>query len=491
MKSTHLVVLPGGTLIVECGATIIGRDVPIATERDPFQWGNGLLNFGTLRAVCPEKTPFIQVAGDAGAGAATLTLASEAVGWAVGDELVLPDTRQMMTFNRGVTKPRRETGTTISEIAGTTLTLSKPLAFARDAIRRPDGSIVLSPRVANLTRRTVIRSENPDGVRWHTANVGLGASWEVQGVAFVGLGRTRNEVLSSTTPDRSQIGTNQVGRYAFHVHHVGSSKAVRRISSSAFAGVGGGKWAIAIHQSHDTEVIGNVCVDTPGGCFITEDGNEVRNVFRGNFAAFVTGNGVGSVQNVDKGCPGCESAYWFRGVNNVIEDNEAWNSQMGFNLFNQRHQGEGRPDSDREGRHRRRPCRRRWIRSCPLRCGTTSRPSNSVHGLEYWSLDAVPERADGVAHNGQLQAWSAFPERSAQMYLVDATVICSDGMTLGIVSGQGYTQGSRCCAAKSEAARRASHTASARSTAGSRRRYSRTPGTSGSFRPWRGRKSFG
>ena len=64
-------------------------------------------------------------------------------------------------------------------------------------------------------------------------------------------------------------------------------------------------------------------------------------MFRGNFAAFVTGNGVGSVQNVDKGCPGCESAYWFRGVNNVIEDNEAWNSQMGFNLFNQRHQAKG------------------------------------------------------------------------------------------------------------------------------------------------------
>ncbi len=95
VKATHIVVLPGGTLIVECGATIVGRNVPINTGRDPFQWGNGLLNFGTLRMVCPEKTPFVPLEADAASGATSLTLASDPIGWAVGDELVLPDTRQM------------------------------------------------------------------------------------------------------------------------------------------------------------------------------------------------------------------------------------------------------------------------------------------------------------------------------------------------------------------------------------------------------------
>ena len=42
-----------------------------------------------------EKTPFVPLEGDAGLEAASLTLASEPIGWAVGDELVLPDTRQM------------------------------------------------------------------------------------------------------------------------------------------------------------------------------------------------------------------------------------------------------------------------------------------------------------------------------------------------------------------------------------------------------------
>ena len=89
---------------------------------------------------------------------------------------------------------------------------------------RPDGSVVLARRASRTSsRRTVIRSENPSGVRWHTANVGPGASWDVQGVAFVGLGRTRERTRSNSTTPRSHIGTNQVGRYAFHMHHVGSS----------------------------------------------------------------------------------------------------------------------------------------------------------------------------------------------------------------------------------------------------------------------------
>ena len=55
VKVTHLIVLPGGVLTVECGARIIGRDVPLDTARDPFQWGNGLVNFGTLVAPCPDE----------------------------------------------------------------------------------------------------------------------------------------------------------------------------------------------------------------------------------------------------------------------------------------------------------------------------------------------------------------------------------------------------------------------------------------------------
>ncbi len=153
-------------------------------------------------------------------------------------------------------------------------------------------------------------------MRWHVALVGPGASWDVQGVALVGLGRTRNERLDNTTADRSHIGTNQVGRYAFHMHHAGSSMNVRRISNSAIEGLNGGKWGVVVHQSHDIEILNNVCVDVQGSCFATEDGNEVRNVFRGNFAAYVKGNGTEArahASTPQATVVGCESAFWFGG----------------------------------------------------------------------------------------------------------------------------------------------------------------------------------
>ena len=81
VKVTHLVVLPGGTLNRRVRRARSSAATCRSTRtRDPFQWGNGLLNFGTLRMVCPEKTPFVPLAGDAGSGATTLTLASAADG---------------------------------------------------------------------------------------------------------------------------------------------------------------------------------------------------------------------------------------------------------------------------------------------------------------------------------------------------------------------------------------------------------------------------
>src|SRR5262245_7928479 len=101
VRFTHLIVLPGGTLDVGTAddpvrgtVELIVRDVPIDTARDPFQWGNGLLNFGTQTRVGQPKTAFLELAADAAAGATTLTLAAPPEEWHAGDDLLLPDTRQ-------------------------------------------------------------------------------------------------------------------------------------------------------------------------------------------------------------------------------------------------------------------------------------------------------------------------------------------------------------------------------------------------------------
>ena len=82
-----LFILPGGTL--DCGTEadpiphrveFIVRDVPIDTRRDPFQWGNGLLNFGTqTRVGRVEKTSCVAV-GAIATGQTTIATASRAAG---------------------------------------------------------------------------------------------------------------------------------------------------------------------------------------------------------------------------------------------------------------------------------------------------------------------------------------------------------------------------------------------------------------------------
>src|SRR5438270_831542 len=79
-----------------------------------------------------------------------------------------------------------------------TVTLSKPLDFAHNNIVDPQGVVVLRPRVANLTRNIVWRSENPNGSRGHTVDIGHMATWDIRYNQNIGLGRTRNEPLDDT-----------------------------------------------------------------------------------------------------------------------------------------------------------------------------------------------------------------------------------------------------------------------------------------------------
>jgi hypothetical protein len=319
---------------------IIIRDVPLDTERDPFQWGNGIVNFGTqTRVGRPVERTFTELSEDAVAGATSITVREVPPGWAVGDTLLLPD------MAPPATGPRHEEGTTITAIEGHVLTLSRPLAFARQTVSRPDGTVIVRPRVADVTRSFVVRSENPAGTRGHTVNIGAAASWDIRGNQFIGMGRTQAVDLDSTTVDAAgtvvHIGTNQIAKYASHDHHAGTSVAVRNTIGNSFDGTGGSKWAHVVHGTHDVVVEDNVCVNFQGGCFVTEDGYETRNTFRRNVAAFsfrmpnVTSD-AGALVKEPRNNPGGEGAgFWFRGLHNVIEGNESWNNGVGMNLFNQ------------------------------------------------------------------------------------------------------------------------------------------------------------
>ena len=219
LRFTHLFVLPDGVLDAGTQADpipagrrveLVVRDVPIDTARDPFQWGNGLLNFHKQTRVGAAKTAWTMATGDIAAGATALTLAADPRGWQVGDELLLPDSRQTSL----PASPRRESPVTIAAIDGRTVTLSKPLDFEHLVIRDPDGGVVLLPRVANLTRNIVVRSEtqSPEtGTPGHTADIGDHATWDVRYNELVGLGRTRGDSARQRAPG-DQARRDEPGR---------------------------------------------------------------------------------------------------------------------------------------------------------------------------------------------------------------------------------------------------------------------------------------
>jgi hypothetical protein len=448
-RFTHLVVLPGGYLDVGTQANpipcdrkvdFVVRDVPIDTNRDPFQWGNGLVNFGRQTRVGCAKTAWVEAAGGIPSGADAIMLASSPSGWRVGDELLIPDTEAPAYRSPD---PRRESKVTITAIDGARLTLSKPLDFAHDDIKDPDGAVVLRPRVANLTRNVLIRSENPDGVRGHTADVGQGAFWDIRYNQLLGLGRTKRVPLDDTVLN-SHIGTNQRGKYTEHHHHVQSAPACADVGN-VYNGLGGGKWGLVTHDTSDTLIERNIAVDLPGAGFITEDGYEVRNVFRNNFAAYNLGRtpnpygGGGPIDpkgDVELNCPGCEgTGFWLRGVMNTFENNEAWNNfTSGINLFNQQ-QPDGKYPSVRGGQP---DSVLKHYTDLPLSFTGNVVAANYVQGLEVWGIGRFPYQNLVAAHNTIYQVIGIISQH-IELYLVNPTVICAvGGGATGVHGGNGY-----------------------------------------------------
>ena len=447
-RFTHLVVLPGGYLDVGTQASpipcdrkveFVVRDVPIDTTRDPFQWGNGLVNFGRQTRVGCTKTAWAESAGSIPSAADAITLASAPSGWRVGDELLIPDTAAPAYR---APDPRRESKVTIAAIDGTQVMLSKPLDFAHDQITDPNGALVLRPRVVNLTRNILIRSENPDGVRGHTADVGRGANWDIRYNEFRGLGRTKRVPLDDTVLG-THLGTNQRGKYAEHHHHVQSAPTCTDVGN-VYNGLGGGKWGLVTHDTSDTLIERNVAVDFPGAGFITEDGYEVRNVFRSNFAAYSLGRtpnpyGGGAIDpkgDVELNCPGCEgTGFWLRGVMNTFENNEAWNNYTsGMNLFNQQ-QPDGKYPSVRGGQP---DSVLKHYTDLPLSFTGNIVAANFVQGFEVWGIGRFPYQNLIAAHNTIYQA-IAIISQHIELYLVNPTLICAvGGGATGAHGGNGY-----------------------------------------------------
>lgn len=364
-RAIHVTVLPGGvldlgteadTIPAERKVELLFRDVALRTgtvqspDIDPHQIGNGLIVFGSVTMHGAKKEHFVYHAADIPAGAISVTLPGIPEGWRVGDELMIPDTRQPWYTNPSLTgipeEPvRMESAVTIAAINGNTITFSKPLDFAHNVILKPSGEVAGFPLIANKTRNVILRSENPSGTRGHFIVLEMGHS-DCRYYANIGMGRTRAVPLHSTSLTGSandQIGTNQIARYADHLHHVHGHADHDGLTAIRIGNVldglsytpDGAKWGWVQHGTHDVLVSDCICTRYSGAGFITEDGYETRGQYLRNLAAYIHGaRGDGKGHFLD-GNPGAEGAgFWPHSMAQMtFEDNVAVNCNIGYVPF--------------------------------------------------------------------------------------------------------------------------------------------------------------
>ena len=352
LKVANLTVMEGGALEVGTADTPVARDVTaeiiIADQKidgaiDPAQVGTGIQALGKVRMHGAVRTPtFVRVAEEPLAGQATIVLEDAPQGWMRGDEIVMPDTRQLPDRS-GIQANQIERRHVVS-VDGKRVTLDAALRFDHKGARTPDGTLRFLPHIGNITRNVVIRSENPNGTRGHTLFTSR-ADVDLRYVVTREMGRTVMGVLDNSVVDGNgnlvKLGENQIGRYAIHFHHAFGPVATPA-NGYQFTLIGNvvdtaPKWGITIHNSHYGLIRDNVVFDAQGAGIVTEDGDEAFNVFEHNFALKVKGSGDFAPRSGYAGPapdPGGEgNGFWFRGPDNYIRGNVAADADaVGFGL---------------------------------------------------------------------------------------------------------------------------------------------------------------
>jgi hypothetical protein len=334
-------------------AELVITDTALDTAGDdPEQFGTGVLFIETaiVRMCGAAKAPtWIRLSEEVSAGETALSVAGGVcpTGWTSGDLLVLPDSRHHRSDYPGLaTGAAHLEELTYTSCASGVLTVSAP-ANAHPGARDMSGTLDFYPHVANQTRNVIIRSENPAGTRGHVMFTDQ-ADVDVRYVNFLDLGRTTSSILNCTqrttgavqgvtnsptctigTGAVTHVGTNHIGRYALHIHHLRGPASPQSngyqytVIGNAVTHAAPSKWGIAVHASHYGLVQWNTLYDVDGAQIATEDGSESRNVIEYNSAIKGTGDVASGEGWVAAGREGI--GFWFRGGNNYVRHNIAAN----------------------------------------------------------------------------------------------------------------------------------------------------------------------
>jgi hypothetical protein len=345
----NLTVMPSGTLQIgtaanplprQVKAEIVIADKPLDLALDPRQYGTGMIVLGTIDVHGAQLVDtWSRLNAEGVAGQTSLSVSGDLSGWRAGDTLVLPDSRQVPTslddqFLAGEIPPHWEE-VTIDHVQGNLVYLTSALRFDHLGARNGLGQLELLPHVAILNRNVVIRSENPNGTRGHTIYVDR-ARVDIEYARFQDLGRTDafRDLDSSTfdsNGDVTHVGTNQIGRYAVHLHHlVGPENPTNTGYQFKLVGNtidGSKKWGVAVHDSSWGLIDSNVVYNAQGAGIVTEDGTEIGNLFRDNITIRMQGTHEDGKYGTDEGDYGRGgSGFWFRAGGNLVIGNVAADS---------------------------------------------------------------------------------------------------------------------------------------------------------------------
>lgn len=333
--------VPQGTI-----AEIIIADRPLDIGtlenpgKDPSQWGTALISFGKVRMHGADKPKtWIRLAQEAFSGQTVLITETPMTNWRPGETIIVPDTRQPPSHTVGGNRGFGETSNplmafqteehVIDHVSGNQVFLTQPLSFNHKGARNTDGVLEFTPHIGVLDRNIVVRSENPNGTRGHTVFTER-SDVDIRFARFVDLGRTdafqaaHNTVFTNGV--LTQIGTNQIGRYAMHFHHLDGPVNPTN-TGHQFIFIGNTvdrakKWNVTVHGTDYGLLSNNVVYDGQGGGFVTEDGTEIENEFTDNFVVkmigtFVDGKAGTNSNDLARGGNG----FWFRRSGNIIKGN--------------------------------------------------------------------------------------------------------------------------------------------------------------------------
>eukprot|EP01104_Vermistella_antarctica_P017563 TRINITY_DN6239_c0_g2_i1.p1 TRINITY_DN6239_c0_g2~~TRINITY_DN6239_c0_g2_i1.p1 ORF type:complete len:977 (-),score=261.26 TRINITY_DN6239_c0_g2_i1:242-3133(-) len=318
------------------------------TTFDPEQFGIGLIGQGKVTVCGGEKMAFSRLKQELAADVPSFNLVDdiEAGNWMTGDRLIIPDSRAF--YVRIDIDGLQLEQAAVSSVSGHKVTLKENTIYAHPGARLPEGELELHSNgnakyvghVLNV-QRNVMFYTSPSALEAGSTDRGHALFFEtcdvsIRYASFHDMGRTLNGDIDSTTfggPDGSvdHIGTNQLGRYAIHCHHLSGPIPAVQDSVYQFEIIGNViersmKWGITIHDAHYGLIQHNIVYNVHGAGYVCEDSSESFNHFDSNFVVWIYGHGGRASDDGFDADIGREGVgFWNRGPNNRFTNNVASN----------------------------------------------------------------------------------------------------------------------------------------------------------------------